>query len=56
MRSHVFCLSLESTKAPEFIDITEQVRECVSNGWSRVRLRGRILQAYYYSCDKDKRK
>jgi secondary thiamine-phosphate synthase enzyme len=31
MRSHVFCLSLESTKAPEFIDITEQVRECVSN-------------------------
>ena len=30
MKSQVFCLKMESRKAPEFIDITERVRACVS--------------------------
>jgi secondary thiamine-phosphate synthase enzyme len=30
MKSQVYCLKMESKKAPEFIDITERVRECVS--------------------------
>ena len=30
MNAHVFCLKLESTKAPEFLDITQRVQECVA--------------------------
>ncbi len=30
MKSHVYCLKLESKKAPEFIDITQKVQECVA--------------------------
>ena len=30
MKTQLHCLKVESTKAPEFIDITQQVRECVS--------------------------
>ena len=29
MTTHVYCLKLESVKAPEFLDITQQVRQCV---------------------------
>jgi secondary thiamine-phosphate synthase enzyme len=30
MKTQLHCLKVESTKAPEFIDITQQVRKCVS--------------------------
>ncbi len=30
MKTQVFCLELESQRAPEFIDITQQVQECVA--------------------------
>ena len=30
MKTQLHCLKVEATKAPEFIDITQQVRECVS--------------------------
>ena len=30
MRIQVFCLQLESERAPEFIDITQQVQDCVA--------------------------
>lgn len=29
MTTHVYCLKLQSEKAPEFLDITQQVRQCV---------------------------
>ena len=31
MRTRAYCLKLESKKAPEFIDITQQVLDCVAN-------------------------
>ena len=31
MKSQIYCLSLESSKAPEFIDITERVQDCVAS-------------------------
>ena len=30
MRSHVYCLKVESERAPEFIDITQKVQECIA--------------------------
>ena len=30
MKSQVYCLKLESQRAPEFIDITQQVQDCVA--------------------------
>ncbi len=30
MKTQLHCLKIETTRAPEFIDITQQVRECVS--------------------------
>ncbi|MCE2462719.1 MAG: secondary thiamine-phosphate synthase enzyme YjbQ [Dehalococcoidia bacterium] len=30
MKTQLHCLKVETTRAPEFIDITQQVRECVS--------------------------
>jgi len=30
MRTQVYCLKLESKRAPEFMDITQRVRECVA--------------------------
>ena len=30
MKTQVYCLKLESKRAPEFIDITQQVRDCVA--------------------------
>ena len=30
MKAQVYCLKLESTKAPEFVDITQRVQECVA--------------------------
>ena len=30
MKTQVYCLQLESQRAPEFIDITQQVQECVA--------------------------
>ena len=30
MKTKVYCLKLESTKAPEFLDITQRVQECVA--------------------------
>ena len=30
MKTQLHCLKVESTKAPEFIDITQQVQECVA--------------------------
>ena len=35
MASQVYCLRLRSEKAPEFVDITERVRECVSRAGIR---------------------
>ena len=31
MKSRTYCLKLESTRAPEFIDITEKVQDCVAD-------------------------
>ena len=31
MKSRTYCLKLESTRAPEFIDITERVQDCVAD-------------------------
>ena len=30
MKAQIYCLKLESTKAPEFVDITQRVQECVT--------------------------
>lgn len=30
MKTQLHCLNMETTRAPEFIDITQQVRKCVS--------------------------
>ena len=30
MKTQVYCLNLETEKAPEFVDITERVQECVA--------------------------
>lgn len=30
MKTQLHCLKIETTRAPEFIDITQQVRECVA--------------------------
>ena len=30
MKTHVYCVKLESQRAPEFIDITEKVQDCVA--------------------------
>ncbi len=35
MKCRVFCLRIETQKAPEFIDITERVRQCVSESMIR---------------------
>lgn len=35
MRSHVYCLKVESQRAPEFIDLTQKVQECIAE--SKVR-------------------
>jgi secondary thiamine-phosphate synthase enzyme len=35
MKTRLYCLKLESVKAPEFIDITDRVRECVSDAMVR---------------------
>ena len=30
MKTQVFCLTLESSRAPEFVDITQRVQQCVA--------------------------
>ena len=35
MKLHVFCLRLETAKAPEFIDLTDRVRQCVAESGVR---------------------